>query len=37
MSHHAVHDPAAWDFLARLFDATRAHAKWLSARQVFAS
>jgi hypothetical protein len=36
LTHHAVHEPAAWDFLARLFDATRRQgASWLHPAQAF--
>jgi peptidoglycan/xylan/chitin deacetylase (PgdA/CDA1 family) len=36
LTHHAQHDAAAWRFLERLFDETRAAgAAWLSARQLF--
>lgn len=36
LTHHAVHDAAAWRFLARLFDETRAGgAAWADARQLF--
>lgn len=36
LTHHARHDRAAWRFLERLFDATRAAgAQWLSAGQLF--
>ncbi len=36
LTHHAVHDAAAWRFLERLFDETRAAgAAWLSAGQLF--
>lgn len=38
LTHHAQHDAAAWRFLERLFDATRADAaRWLAAEQVFTS
>jgi hypothetical protein len=36
LTHHAVHDEAAWTFLERLFDATRAAgARWLAAVEFF--
>ncbi len=37
LTHHQIHDPAAWLFLDRLFAATTAHkgARWLSAGEVF--
>lgn len=36
LTHHAQHDAAAWRFLERLFDETRAAgAAWLSADQLF--
>lgn len=37
LTHHAVHDAACWDFLARLFDATRGAAgvKWRDAAGIF--
>lgn len=36
LTHHAQHDRAAWRFLERLFDATRAcGAAWLSGEQLF--
>jgi hypothetical protein len=33
LTHHAVHDAAAWDFLERLF--TLKAARWLSAAEAF--
>jgi hypothetical protein len=38
LTHHLRHDPAAWDFLARLFDATRHDpvVRWVDARALFA-
>ena len=33
LTHHAVHDEAAWDFLARLF--TLRHVRWLSVQEAF--
>jgi len=33
LTHHAVHDAAAWDFLERLF--TLRGVRWLSAREAF--
>lgn len=33
LTHHAVHDAAAWDFLARLF--TLPDVRWLSAAEAF--
>ena len=33
LTHHAVHDAAAWDFLERLF--TLQGVRWLSAREAF--
>jgi hypothetical protein len=33
LTHHAVHDAAAWDFLARLFNLEAP--RWLSAAEVF--
>jgi hypothetical protein len=37
LSHHAVHDPAAWDFLERLFETLRAApgSRWRSAQELF--
>ncbi|MCX7961701.1 MAG: hypothetical protein N2653_09030 [Burkholderiales bacterium] len=36
LTHHAVHEPAAWAFVERLFDATReAGARWLDAAELF--
>jgi peptidoglycan/xylan/chitin deacetylase (PgdA/CDA1 family) len=36
LTHHAVHDEAAWRFLGRLFDATRRHgAVWSNAMGFF--
>jgi hypothetical protein len=36
LTHHALHDGAAWQFLARLFDETRAGgAVWRGARELF--
>jgi hypothetical protein len=37
LSHHAVHDEAAWRFLERLFETVRAAAgpRWLGARELF--
>jgi hypothetical protein len=37
LSHHAVHDEAAWRFLERLLDATRAlpGVRWLDAQALF--
>ena len=38
LTHHALHDAAAWQFLARLFERTRQHgARWLDPRQLFPS
>jgi len=38
LTHHAVHDPAAWDFLERLFDRTRRlGARWHEAAALFPS
>lgn len=38
LTHHARHDPAAWRFLERLFDETRAGgAQWLGAEHLFTS
>ncbi len=33
LGHHLVHDAAAWDFLAELFEATAGHpaVEWVSA------
>lgn len=38
LTHHLMHDQAAWGFLSLLFDATRGHgaARWLGADEVFA-
>lgn len=38
LTHHAVHDEAAWAFMAHLFEKTRGHAAvcWLGGQQVFA-
>lgn len=38
LTHHAVHDEAAWNFLARLFEATCGNAgvKWLHPADLFA-
>ena len=33
LTHHAVHDSAAWDFLKKLFDLEGP--RWLSAAEVF--
>jgi hypothetical protein len=33
LTHHAVHDAAAWKFLERLF--TSKHARWVSAAEAF--
>lgn len=37
LTHHAVHDEAAWDFFARLLDATRETdgVRWVSAAEIF--
>jgi hypothetical protein len=37
LSHHAVHDEAAWNFLERLFETVRAAtgARWLGAQELF--
>jgi hypothetical protein len=37
LSHHAVHDEAAWDFLERLFETLRAAqgVRWLGAEEIF--
>lgn len=39
LTHHAVHDEAAWKFMARLFE--RSHSmpglRWLGAREIFAA
>lgn len=37
LTHHAVHDPATWDFLARLFDTTRAMSgvSWRRGEAIF--
>ena len=37
LTHHAVHDAAAWDFLPRLFDFTRAipGVSWRRAEEIF--
>lgn len=37
LSHHAVHDEAAWGFLERLFETLRAEAgvRWLGAEEIF--
>jgi hypothetical protein len=37
LSHHAVHDDAAWNFLEQLFQTARAVAgvRWLGARELF--
>lgn len=36
LTHHAVHDAAAWRFLERLFEATRRHgADWVHPAQAF--
>lgn len=36
LTHHALHDEAAWAFLGRLFDVTRAAgARWLGAVELF--
>ena len=36
LTHHAVHDEAAWTFLARLYERTRRHgARWAEARSLF--
>ncbi len=39
LTHHAVHDEALWEFLARLFEETRDRAgvRWLSPAEVFLS
>jgi hypothetical protein len=39
LSHHAVHDEAAWDFLERLFETLRAApgVRWLGAEELFHS
>jgi hypothetical protein len=38
LTHHAVHDAAAWDFLERLFERTRGRgARWLHAGALFPS
>jgi len=37
LTHHMVHDAAAWDFLGRLFERTQARGvRWLAARALFA-
>lgn len=38
LTHHAVHDEAAWAFMTRLFETTRGHAAvcWMGGQQVFA-
>jgi hypothetical protein len=39
LSHHAIHDEPAWNFLERLFQTAREHApagvRWLGARELF--
>ena len=37
LSHHAVHDEAAWDFLERLFETVRAAGgpRWVGAQELF--
>lgn len=37
LSHHAIHDEAAWHFLERLFETLRANAglRWLAAPELF--
>jgi len=36
LTHHAVHDEAAWAFLERLNERTRRHgARWADARSLF--
>jgi hypothetical protein len=38
LTHHAVHDVAAWDFLERLFERTRRmSARWAAAESLFTS
>ena len=38
LTHHAVHDAAAWLFLERLFERTRAHgARWIDPVELFPS
>ena len=38
LTHHALHDSAAWDFLSRLFERTRRlGARWLDAESIFTS
>jgi len=39
LTHHLQHDPATWDFLARLLAATRADpaVRWLGAQTLFAA
>ena len=37
LSHHAIHDEAAWSFLERLFETLRAAqgVRWLGAEELF--
>ncbi|MDA0368801.1 MAG: polysaccharide deacetylase [Proteobacteria bacterium] len=37
LTHHAVHDPAAWTFLETLFNRATAKARWLSVDDVMAA
>jgi len=37
LTHHAVHDPAAWDFLGTLFGRLGASVRWLSVDDVIAA
>jgi len=38
LTHHAVHDAAAWQFLEHLFERTRKHgARWIDPRELFPS
>lgn len=38
LTHHAVHDSAAWNFLERLFERTRrCGARWAGAKELFAA
>lgn len=38
LTHHAVHDAAAWQFLEHLFEHTRKHgARWMDPRELFPS
>ena len=38
LSHHLVHDEAAWRFIDDYIEATKSHpaARWISAREAFA-